>query len=329
MKLLVTGGSGLVGSNVVKVARERYDADVTMTVHRWRPDGGALDDDWVALDLRDPAEAAACVRRVRPDAVVHTAILNDLPRMYRERQLAWDLYVTATRALVEGANDVGAKLVLVSTDWVFDGRQPGADERTPPNPVNYYGVLKVVCETVVREVAADGAVARVAGVNGINWARPDRVPTQNPGFGDLAAAAVASLRAGEPFIVWDGGINQVATPSLASDCAEMILRIVDRDTTGVLHCCGGQAVSRLELARAAAEVFGVDPGLVETGPPDLGDVASVPFPRDTSLSAEVTAATLGVDLPTVQQWLTGLRSQLEAGRTDTLALPAPPAGPDP
>lgn len=309
MKFLVTGGSGLLGSNVVRVARERYDADVTMTVHTWRPNE-ATGVEWVPLDLVDSEQVTACVRQVQPDAIVHTAIVNDLPLMYRDRRLAWDAYVTATRTLVENANAVGAKMLLVSTDWVFDGEQGGSDERMPPNPVNYYGVLKLVCETLVQESAANGAIARVAGVNGINWARPDRIPTQNAGFGDLAAAVVHTLTAGEPFTVWEGDINMVATPSLASDCAEMIVRIVERDGVGIFHCCGGESVSRMDLASAAAEMFDLDPELIRPGPPQLGVLEGTPFPRDTSLSAQTTAAALDHDLLSLRQWLGELRQQM-------------------
>lgn len=61
-----------------------------------------------------------------------------------------------TRTLVQAANEVGAKLILISTDWVFNGTQTGADEETPPNTVNYHGVLKVLCEAAVQESAQTG-----------------------------------------------------------------------------------------------------------------------------------------------------------------------------
>jgi dTDP-4-dehydrorhamnose reductase len=62
-------------------------------------------------------------------------------RLYTHRREAWDAYVGATRNLVDAANEAGARVVLVSTDWVFDGTQGGAAEDTPPNPINLYGFL--------------------------------------------------------------------------------------------------------------------------------------------------------------------------------------------
>ena len=88
--------------------------------------------------------------------------------------------------------------MLVSTDWVFDGTQAGATEDEPPNPINAYGFLKAASELVVRERAQRGAVARIAGVQGVHWARPARRARQDAGFGYLVAALVAALRAGQP-----------------------------------------------------------------------------------------------------------------------------------
>jgi dTDP-4-dehydrorhamnose reductase len=77
--------------------------------------------------------------------------------LYRNRALAWRTYVEATHHLVDTANEIACKVVLISTDWAFDGTQIGADESTPPNPINYYGVLKVACERAVATPVAHAA----------------------------------------------------------------------------------------------------------------------------------------------------------------------------
>jgi dTDP-4-dehydrorhamnose reductase len=140
VRVWVSGGSGFVGSNVVKVFTEQHGAEVVAPAHG-------------DVDLTESEAVRASVAEHRPDAIVHTAILNDLPAMLADRRAAWVAYVGATRHLVDAANDVGAKLVLVSTDWVFDGSQGGADETAPPNPINLYGVLKLASELVVTERA--------------------------------------------------------------------------------------------------------------------------------------------------------------------------------
>ncbi len=289
MRLFVTGGTGFVGSNVVKVAIECRDALVTTTAHSYAPTG---DEPYevVRVDMTETGDLKRAVRDASPDAIIHAAILKDFRLMYADRPLAWDSYVGSTRALVEVGAEIGAHMVLVSTDWVFDGSQSAATEHTPPNPINLYGVLKVVGETIVTE--AGGAVARVAGVNGVHWARNDYAPAQDPGMGHFAGAVVLALRAGKPFTVWRGAVNEVATPSLASHSAEMILRIIERGERGIFHCCGGQSVDRVGFARAVARTFDLDDTLIATGPPDLSGVCDAPVPRDTSLDAGATARAL-------------------------------------
>jgi len=136
-----------------------------------------------------------------PDAIVHCAILNDPVALPHDRRAAWAGYVGATRNVVDAANAVGAHVVLVSTDWVFDGTQGGATEDEPPNPINAYGFLKAASELVVLERAAHGAVARIAGVAGVHWARPEPPRQQDAGLGYLCASVVRALRAGRRFTV--------------------------------------------------------------------------------------------------------------------------------
>ena len=102
----------------------------------------------------------ACALLLRTSSST-SAILNDWKRMEEDRRLAWSAYVGATQTTIDAANDVGASYVVVSTDWVFDGTQGGADESTPPNPVNLYGVLKLASEITALE--RGGAVAASLG----------------------------------------------------------------------------------------------------------------------------------------------------------------------
>jgi dTDP-4-dehydrorhamnose reductase len=201
-------------------------------------------------------------------------------------------------------------MILVSTDWVFDGAQPGATETTPPNPINLYGVLKLVGETIVRSGARDGAVARVAGVNGTHWLRDDYRPEQNPGMGHFVGAVVNNLSAGEPFLVWSGPLNMVGTPALASESAEMIMRIIEKDRRGVFHCTGADSVDRVGLAMATAEVFELDDTLITTGPGDFSGTGPAPIPIDTSIDATATAEALDYELPDLGRLLATFRYEV-------------------
>jgi dTDP-4-dehydrorhamnose reductase len=297
VRIFLTGASGFVGSNFAAVFGAR-GAELVAPSHS-------------ELDLTDREAVLRFVAGAMPDAIVHAAILNDPAAMAADRRAAWDAYVGATRNVVDAANFGGAHVVLVSTDWVFDGMQGPAAEDAPPNPVNQYGFLKAASELVVAERAQRGTIARVAGVQGIHRARPRAPRAQDHGFGYLVASVVESLRAGEPFTVWESeAINMLATPTLATDAGELVWRALERSAFGVLHCCGGEHADRVTLARRAAVAFGLDPELLRTGPPPEPPSAAVPY--DTRLDARATAGVLGVELPDLETQLARLRHVLEA-----------------
>jgi dTDP-4-dehydrorhamnose reductase len=295
VRVYLTGASGCVGSNVARVF-EAHGAELATPRHS-------------DVDVTDRVAVRGSVVAFRPDAIVHCAILNDFGALYADRRAGWDAYVGATRNLVDAANDVGARVVLVSTDWVFDGTQGGASEVTPPNPINLYGFLKAASELVVTERAERGSVARITAVQG--WPSGALPREQDAGFGYFVSALVERLRAGERFGVWEGDdINMIATPTLASDAAELMWRIAERDLDGIFHCCGGESVDRRTLAMRAAQVFELDPTRLDLGvrPPEVA--LPGPVPCNTSLDATWTAGALGVELPDVTEMLRRMSEEL-------------------
>jgi dTDP-4-dehydrorhamnose reductase len=275
MRAWISGGSGFVGTHLVRAFE-----DVCAPSH-------------AEVDVADPEAVRRSVAAERPDVIVHAAILDDLSRLERE---GWAGYVGATRNLVA----TGVPVVLVSTDWVFDGARGGYRETDAPNPVNLYGMLKAASEMV----PGLRAVARIAAVQGASAAPR----SQDAGFGYFVASLVRALRAGERFTVWEGDdINMVATPTLAEDAAALIGRIAAGGHSGVFHCCGAEAVDRRTLAERTVAAFGLDGDLLDFGPPPP---QPWPIPYDTSLDAAATAAALGVELHGVDEQLRRLERSL-------------------
>jgi dTDP-4-dehydrorhamnose reductase len=184
VRVYLTGASGFVGSNIARVFAER-GAELIRPGHE-------------DVDLTSGALVRRSVATTEPDAIVHAAIWNDPAGLLSDRRRAWESYVGATRHIVDAANAAGAHVVLVSTDWVFDGTQGPATEADPPNPINAYGFLKAASELVVTQRAERGTVARIAGVQGVHWARPALPRAQDTGFGSLVASLVDALRASPP-----------------------------------------------------------------------------------------------------------------------------------
>lgn len=308
MRVWVSGGGGFVGSNIVQAA-VAGGHEVLTTAHTFVAPANAP---YAVsnVDMTNEADVRSSIDSFNPDLVIHCAIMNDWDRMYADRQASWDAYVGATRSTAKAAvNQAKADYILVSTDWVFDGTQAGADEETPPNPINLYGTLKLASEMVALEVG--GAVARVSGVNGLHLARPTTPRSQDRGFGYFVASIVDALSANEQFTVWEADdINMVATPSLALECGEIMLAIGEAHGTGVFHCCGADPVTRRALAELTCDVFELDAGLLEFGPPDPGSMLAAPVPHDTSLSTPRTDRILGRSATPLRTLLERFREQL-------------------
>lgn len=296
MKLLLTGASGFVGSNIAKVLTDHH--------------GDAVID--TRTDMTDARAVAAHVQQAGPDGIIHCAILNDWHLMHADRQLAWNSYVEATRHYADAAVAADIPFCLVSTDWVFDGTQSGATEDTPPNPINLYGFLKAASELVALD--RGGSVARVSGVNGTHWARPTTVRAQDPGFGYFVASIVDALEQGHPFTVWEGDeLNSVASPSLGAMCGEVMRTVVNTGSRGIFHCCGSESTTRRELAEATVDAFGLDRSLLTFGAAPSESFAGQRIPHDTSISAVSTSERLGTPLLSVAEILESFRIERTTG----------------
>ena len=246
------------------------------------------------VDLTDELVVRRSVLATRPDAIVHAAIWNDPAALRTDRRRAWDEYVGATRNVVAAANAVDAHVVLISTDWVFDGTQGPAAETEPPNPINTYGFLKACSELIVTESAARGTIARIAGVQGIHRARPNTPRAQDAGFGYLVVSLVDALRAGERFAIWDGpGLNRWprrrSPPTPASWYGvRSNARSPASSTAAAASTSTGWAshAGRSRYSSSTRELLDVAPP-----PDDVVDGGGIP--RDTRLDATETAAQAG------------------------------------
>ena len=318
MRLYITGGTGLVGSNVIRLALQR---GIEIIASQYGPEPEwQVDYQLDPLDLADHQAIRRSIHNYRPDAVIHAAAILDQIFMDTKRELSWSLMVDGTRALAEACRDVGARLVFVSSDWVFDGRAELVHEHSPPNPVNFYGLMKVASE---RELGAlDGlryGVGRLAGVYGLNYAAPSLLRKEN-GLGfDFSVYAIHRLAAGTPAVVWTGPkVNEEAHPTLASDCADMLLRLAQHDGNGIFHCCGSEWISRIDLTHEIAAAFDADPALIAPARTDaavLDQMRHIGIPYRTRMSTQRTAEALGRRAFNVKEGLRAFRQEWDAFRS--------------
>ena len=136
MKILLTGGNGRLGTELKQLSPGIV-----------APTSGEL-------NIIDLSSVLDVVRRGRPDLIVHAAAYTNVGDAEKNREQCWAVNVEGTRHLAQAANEVGAKLLHISTDYVFGGEQGNYSETDTPGPVvNYYSLTKLVAEEVARAAA--------------------------------------------------------------------------------------------------------------------------------------------------------------------------------
>ena len=234
--LLVTGGSGYLGGELLRQARGR---PLAATYHSGSPDGpGSVD--WTRLDVRDEDAVAGLVERVRPEVVIHTAYRQD-------GEGARQITVDGAAAVARAAAGAGARLIHLSSDVIFDGAKGSPyDEDDAPTPVTDYGQAKADAEDAVREAHPEALLVRTSLIyGGPEPSRHERL-------------AIEAAR-GEGQAFFD---DEVRCPVVVGDLASALLELAGRDETGILNVAGADEVSRWEFACLIASAAGLDAGRI-------------------------------------------------------------------
>lgn len=308
-RIAISGSTGFVGSNIAEALLTAGHDVVGLTRN-----AAVHSAPWTLREVDYTSVESLTAATDNCDAVVHCAIANDFIRLMEDRPAAYENYVAVTERLGRIADKQGQKYVFISSDWVMDGTGHLEPESNAGNAVNYYGYLKGLGEQAVHSaLEGRGAVARIAGVMGRH--RIAEAPRlQDVGFGYFVDTLVRSLRAGNEFVVWGGDfVNKVTTPSLASEVGAQIGRIIERDATGTLHLVGDTAVTRLELAYAACDVFELPRSLIREGEPPASELFPAPVPVDSSLGNEHTKRVLGLEPQSVHDLLVAFRREIDSG----------------
>lgn len=200
------------------------------------------------IDILDKTALKTAIMEAMPNTIINCAAMTNVDKCETERNMAWSVNVTLVENLTRMARIVDARIVQVSTDYVFDGSKGPYAENAIPNPINYYGKSKLAGENVCLSGSNAAAVVRTNVLYGVTTERPDFVRW-----------VLDALDAGTPIRVVT---DQYSNPTYADDLADAIYRIVSRKRTGVYHVGGADYGSRYEFAVKIAEFFKGDVSLI-------------------------------------------------------------------
>lgn len=301
LRVLVTGGNGQLGRDL----RDVLAGDV--------PDGGldpreqgangilppvakgtfeVMSTDIDTLDIVDRTAVRAAADAFRPDIVLHGGAYTAVDACESEPDTAFAVNALGTRNVAEAAAGVGAHLVYISTDYVFDGTEDRPYlEWDPPNPRSVYGRSKLAGELEVHAVAGPSAtVVRTAWVSGAHGAN--------------MVKTVLRLAAGKP----DGPLrfvnDQHGCPTFTADLAQAVVRLALDRRPGTFHVTNQGETTWYGFARAALEAAGSDPDRVE---PIATSELTPPRPAERPANSRLDNAALRLSgLPMLPVWTDSL-----------------------
>lgn len=280
-QILVTGGSGFVGSNLARFFSARKSVTITY-FHSNRPRlSEAIKS--VQLDISDAKEVFSVFENISPQVVIHAAGNKNVKDCEAHPDYAYQTNAVGTLNVARACRLIGARLIYISTDLVFSGIEGGYKETDIPQPTLIYGKTKLQGEEFALRELNDVAICRSAGIYGKG----------SPLLGWLSS----QLNAGQ---VVEGFTDVVNTPTYAYNLGEMVEVILAKELTGIFHTVGRQRLSRYQFFQAYAKAFALRSDLLLPVTGGEGRLRML-LQADASLSSEQTSAMLGINFNSVDK----------------------------
>jgi dTDP-4-dehydrorhamnose reductase len=271
MRVTVFGGTGMLGK---ALARE------------WtRPDDAVSSLGSKDADIRDPNEVVKAVQQTQPDWIVLSAAYTDVDGCETNRELAFDVNCRGAVNVAQSAKQCGAKLLFISTDYVFDGNGIAPYETDAPRgPKSVYGQSKAEAEVAIAQVLPDACIVRTSWLYGVS--------------GKCFPDTILKLASTRPEIqVVD---DQRGSPTYTNDLARSIIQLCHKDARGIVHATNRGECSWFEFASEIVR----DSGANTVVQPTTSDKFVRPAPRPKySVLSPKSLDRYGITMPTWQDAL--------------------------
>ncbi|MFA5794486.1 MAG: dTDP-4-dehydrorhamnose reductase [Candidatus Brocadiia bacterium] len=233
MKVLLIGANGQLGTDVSSVFKQEFEL-VPLTVED--------------IDIADPAQARAVIEKHRPGVVINTAAYHNVPECEKSPDKAFLINSIAVRNLVLICRDIDARLIHISTDYVFDGRKKSPyTENDSPHPLNVYAISKLAGE-LFATLAPKHYLIRVAGLFGL-------AGCMGKGGTNFIEAIIKNA-AQKPVLQVTSNI--ISSPTYTYDAALQIKAMLKADMpSGLYHLTNSGSCSWYEFAQEIDKLVGL------------------------------------------------------------------------
>jgi dTDP-4-dehydrorhamnose reductase len=296
MKALITGANGLLGQKLAALLAQDQTVELIATA-RQKLSFELNRGKFIPLDITQSESVNKVISQTKPDVVINTAAMTQVDQCETDREACWLNNVTAVENVANACERNGARLIHISTDFIFDGTHGPLDESAVPNPLSYYGESKLAAERVVMKSKTDWAILRTVLVFGI---------TKDMSRTNIVLWVKKSLEDGKIINVVN---DQWRTPTLAEDLAMGCYLAAVKKAKGIYNISGEEMLTPYDIAIRTAEFFKLDRSLIKVADSSTFKQPAQRPPR-TGFMIDKAKRELGYRPHTFQEGLTVLAGQL-------------------
>jgi len=289
-QILGTGLSGLVGSRIVELLKERFEFEDLPFEQ--------------GFDITKKETIEEKIASSSAETLIHLAAFTDVNAAWKEKEnksgLCYRINVLGTKNVAELCQKYHKFLIHFSTDFVFDGEKEGSYvENDIPHPLEWYGETKYLAEKEVQGSGCKYCIVRIS--------FPFRAEFSNKP--DIIKKIIEGLKNNTLNPLFS---DQIITPTFIDDIAYGVEKIIEKQMEGIFHLVGSTPLSPFKLAGKIAESFGFDKTLVKEGSLTeflKNNPSSRPYQKNLSLSNKKAGEILGITMKTIDEAIAEIKAQ--------------------
>jgi dTDP-4-dehydrorhamnose reductase len=248
-KVLVTGANGLLGQKLIEIISKNADYQLlacSKGAKRFLLEGI----DYLTLDISIYADVKSVLQEFKPDFIINTAAMTQVDLCESEKEKCYTINVIGVENLARVAKEINAKMIHISTDFIFDGKFGPYLENAEPNPISYYGYSKWLAENKITEILKDYIILRTVLVYGVTYGLSRT---------NIVLWAKSSLESGKPIQVVN---DQFRTPTLVEDLAKACILAIKQNAQGVFNISGEEFMPINQFVHQIADFWNLNKNLI-------------------------------------------------------------------
>jgi dTDP-4-dehydrorhamnose reductase len=281
LKILILGGSGLLGKKLVEKASDSFEVISTFNNHKIEHSKSRT----IRIKLPDEFfNLKSLIFNERPNLIINTIANTNIDYCEQHKTETYLLHVEMNKQIFKLCEDVASKFIFISSDYVFDGKKGDYMEYDKTSPVNYYGETKAIAESIILQNPIKTVL------------RSSLIYDWDPQVRFLNFV-VDKLRKNENIQAYD---DFLTAPIFLEDLVGSIIKAVEKNVSGIYNLAGPSCVTRMDFALAIAKKFNFDKNLIEPVSVKSLDLIAE-RPRNSSLNKTKAEKDLDIKFRSIEE----------------------------